>query len=109
VKASGSGARGTPAAAARRPAAKRAVVKRDVERSAPVAGVGLSHPEKVYFPSSGLQMDRYGSIRSSFLLDEGMVYSVESQVPVVPTPLLRPGTFFRQQWRPERQASWRQN
>jgi bifunctional non-homologous end joining protein LigD len=54
VKASANGAKETPAAAARRPAAKRAVVKRDVERSAPVAGVELSHPEKVYFPEAGL-------------------------------------------------------
>ena len=39
-------------------------------------------PSQVYFPAGGLQVDRYGSIRSPILLDEGMVYSVVSDVPV---------------------------
>ena len=39
-------------------------------------------PSQVYFPAGGLQVDRYGSIRSPILLDEGMVYSVVSEVPV---------------------------
>jgi protein-glutamine gamma-glutamyltransferase len=37
--------------------------------------------DKVYFPSAGLRVDRSGSIRSPILLDEGLVYSVESMVP----------------------------
>jgi len=60
-----------------------------VSQAQPNVLFAAARAEKIYFPSSGLQMDRYGSIRSSFLLDEGMVYSVVSQVPVVPTPLLR--------------------
>ena len=40
-----------------------------------------ANAEKVYFPSGGLRVDRSGSIRSPILLDEGLVYSVESWVP----------------------------
>ncbi len=36
----------------------------------------------VYFPSAGLRVDRSGSIRSPIMLDEGLVYSVVSDVPV---------------------------
>ena len=36
----------------------------------------------VYFPSGGLRVDRSGSIRSPIMLDEGLVYSVVSDVPV---------------------------
>jgi transglutaminase-like putative cysteine protease len=46
-------------------------------------------PAQVYFPSSTLAVDRYGSIRAPFLLDEGLVYSVVSQVPVTTPALLR--------------------
>ena len=42
----------------------------------------------VYFPSGGLRVDRNGSIRSPILLDEGMVYSVVSQVPRIPAAAL---------------------
>jgi transglutaminase-like putative cysteine protease len=46
-------------------------------------------PAQVYFPASTLEVDRYGSIRAPFLLDEGLVYSVVSQVPVTTPELLR--------------------
>lgn len=46
-------------------------------------------PQQVYFPSGGLQADRYGSIRSPILLDEGLVYSVISEVPVTDAATLR--------------------
>ncbi len=46
-------------------------------------------PEQVYFPSGGLQVDAYGSVRSPILLDEGMVYSVVSNVPVTEPRTLR--------------------
>jgi len=36
----------------------------------------------VYFPSGGLKVDRSGSIRSPIALDEGLVYSVVSDIPV---------------------------
>jgi protein-glutamine gamma-glutamyltransferase len=44
---------------------------------------------QVYFPSGGLRVDSAGSIRSPILLDEGMVYSVVSSVPVVSDDVLR--------------------
>ena len=46
-------------------------------------------PEQVYFPAGGLEVDRYGSVRSPILLDEGMVYSVVSDVPVTDARTLR--------------------
>ncbi len=46
-------------------------------------------PQQVFFPSGGLQADRYGSIRSPILLDEGLVYSVISEVPVTDAVTLR--------------------
>ncbi|MGZ5306285.1 MAG: transglutaminase family protein [Actinomycetota bacterium] len=46
-------------------------------------------PEQVYFPSGGLEVDRYGSVRSPILLDQGMVYSVVSDVPVTDARTLR--------------------
>lgn len=46
-------------------------------------------PEEVYFPSGGLEVDRYGSVRSPIFLDEGMVYSVVSNVPVTDARTLR--------------------
>jgi transglutaminase-like putative cysteine protease len=39
-----------------------------------------ANADKVYFPSGGLRVDRSGSIRSPILLDEGLIYSVESWV-----------------------------
>ena len=47
-----------------------------------------ARPNMVYFPSGGLRIDRDGSIRSPILLDEGMVYSVVSQVPRIPAAAL---------------------
>ena len=44
---------------------------------------------QVYFPSAGLRVDAAGSIRSPILLDQGMVYSVVSDVPVTSPSLLR--------------------
>jgi transglutaminase-like putative cysteine protease len=44
---------------------------------------------QVYFPAGGLRVDAAGSIRSPILLDEGMVYSVVSSVPVVNDEELR--------------------
>ena len=46
-------------------------------------------PRRVYFPASILQMDDAGSIHSPILLDEGLVYSVISQVPVFRPALLQ--------------------
>jgi transglutaminase-like putative cysteine protease len=46
-------------------------------------------PSSVYFPSGGLRVDRYGSVRTPILLDEGLVYSVISDVPVADPWLLQ--------------------
>jgi transglutaminase-like putative cysteine protease len=46
-------------------------------------------PEQIYFPSGGLQADRFGSIRSPVLLDSGLVYSVVSEIPVTDARTLR--------------------
>ncbi|MGZ4110712.1 MAG: transglutaminase TgpA family protein, partial [Actinomycetota bacterium] len=48
-----------------------------------------SIPQQVYFPAGGLLVDRYGSIHSPILLDQGLVYSVVSQVPVTTPRVLR--------------------
>ena len=45
--------------------------------------------ERVFFPSGGLRIDRDGAIRSPILLDEGVVYSVISEVPAIPMGLLQ--------------------
>jgi transglutaminase-like putative cysteine protease len=44
---------------------------------------------EVYFPTANLWLDRYGGIRSPIYLEDGMVYSVVSQVPVTSPDLLR--------------------
>src|SRR4029078_3445396 len=48
-----------------------------------------SVPSQVYFPAGGLKVDRYGSLRSPILLDQGLVYSVVSDVPVTEPRILR--------------------
>jgi transglutaminase-like putative cysteine protease len=48
-----------------------------------------SVPQQVYFPAGGLRADAYGSVRSPILLDEGLVYSVISEVPVTDAATLR--------------------
>jgi len=39
-------------------------------------------PERVYFPSGGLVVDEDGAIRSPITLDEGLIYSVVSELPL---------------------------
>lgn len=46
-------------------------------------------PEEIYFPSGGLRVDRYDSVRSPIFLDSGMVYSVVSNVPITDPATLR--------------------
>ncbi len=50
---------------------------------------GAAKAERVYFPSAGLEIDRHGTITSPILLDEGLVYSIVSEVPAVPLGILR--------------------
>ena len=60
-----------------------------IETQQPNVLFAAAIPEQVYFPSAGLEVDRYGSVRSPILLDEGMVYSVVSDVPVTDARTLR--------------------
>ncbi len=39
-------------------------------------------PAEVYFPAANLRIDRYSSIRSPIVLDEGLIYSVVSEIPL---------------------------
>ena len=53
-------------------------------------------PQRVYFPSGGLEVNRDGAIRAPILLDPGTVYSVESAVPTfTPEELRFVGGFDR--------------
>ncbi len=60
-----------------------------IETPQPNVVFAAAHATRVYFPSGGLRLDPYGAIRSPILLDEGLVYSVVSNVPVLPPALLR--------------------
>ncbi|HVF08990.1 MAG TPA: transglutaminase domain-containing protein, partial [Actinomycetota bacterium] len=53
-----------------------------MEAAQPNVLFAASSARQIYFPSSGLRVDTAGSIRSPILLDEGLVYSVISEVPV---------------------------
>jgi transglutaminase-like putative cysteine protease len=50
---------------------------------------GAFRPVEVYFPASTVSVDRYTSIRSPILLEDGVVYSVISEMPVAPASYLR--------------------
>ncbi|MGZ8635685.1 MAG: transglutaminase TgpA family protein [Actinomycetota bacterium] len=50
---------------------------------------GAYRPEEVFFPASQLTVDRYGSVRAPILLEDGVVYSVISQIPAATPALLR--------------------
>ena len=54
-----------------------------IEVAQPNVLFGASSIDQVYFPAGGLRVDRAGSIRAPILLDEGLIYSVESQLPVL--------------------------
>ncbi|MFB3739171.1 MAG: DUF3488 domain-containing protein, partial [Candidatus Velamenicoccus archaeovorus] len=49
-------------------------------------------PEQVFFPTANLRIDAYGSLRSPIYLEDGMVYSVVSRIPVTSPALLRAAT-----------------
>ncbi|HEY6567203.1 MAG TPA: transglutaminaseTgpA domain-containing protein [Actinomycetota bacterium] len=59
-----------------------------LEEPQPNVLFGASAVTQVYFPAGGLKVDRAGSIRSPILLDEGLVYSVDSILPVLDTERL---------------------
>jgi hypothetical protein len=60
-----------------------------IETAQPNVVFAAAHATRIYFPSGGLRLDPYGAVRSPILLDEGLVYSVVSNVPVLPPALLR--------------------
>ncbi|MDP9329243.1 MAG: transglutaminaseTgpA domain-containing protein [Actinomycetota bacterium] len=60
-----------------------------VETPQPNVLFSASTASQVYFPSGGLVVDRDASIRSPILLDEGLVYSVVSSVPIYTNDDLR--------------------
>jgi transglutaminase-like putative cysteine protease len=60
-----------------------------VQAELPNVVFGAWRPEQVYFPASQLMTDRHGSLRAPILLEEGVVYSVESVVPAASPELLR--------------------
>ena len=60
-----------------------------VQTREPNVVFGAWRPEEVFFPSGGLRVDAYGSIRAPVLLDAGTVYSVVSEIPVVSDSQLR--------------------
>jgi len=60
-----------------------------IEVTQPNVLFAASSARQVYFPSAGLRVDAAGSIRSPILLDEGLVYSVVSEVPVTDAWWLR--------------------
>lgn len=46
-------------------------------------------PQQVFFPSTQLSVDQYESIRAPIFLDQGLVYSVISEIPITQPELLR--------------------
>ncbi len=60
-----------------------------VERELPNVIYGAYRPNTVYFPSNRIEQDAYLGLRSPFLLDKGLVYSVVSDVPTPPAEALR--------------------
>jgi transglutaminase-like putative cysteine protease len=60
-----------------------------VEADLPNVVFGAWMPEQAYFPTSRLVTDAYGAVRSPILLEDGVVYSVVSKVPVASPDLLR--------------------
>ena len=60
-----------------------------IEAAQPNVVFAAASARQVYFPAAGLRVDAGGSIRSPILLDEGLVYSVVSEVPVTDARLLR--------------------
>ena len=46
-------------------------------------------PDQIYFPSGGLRVDGYDSVRAPIFLDTGMIYSVVSNIPILDPQTLR--------------------
>jgi transglutaminase-like putative cysteine protease len=59
-----------------------------LESDQPNVVFGAHRIDEVYFPGGGLQSDRYGAVRSPVLLEDGLVYSVVSEIPVFDPAML---------------------
>jgi len=55
-----------------------------LDQTQPNVLFAAAQPQTVYFPSGALRVDADLSIRAPILLDQGLVYSVESAVPAMP-------------------------
>jgi transglutaminase-like putative cysteine protease len=56
---------------------------------------GAYHPETVFFPTSNIKIDPYGSLRAPYQIPEGSAYSVISRVPnATPGQLRSAGTAY---------------
>jgi transglutaminase-like putative cysteine protease len=59
-----------------------------IERELPNVIYGAYRPRMVYFPSTRIEQDPFLGLRSPFLLDQGLVYSVVSELPAPPEEAL---------------------
>ena len=64
-----------------------------VARSMPNVVLGAYRAARVFFPAGGLRVDSDGGVRAPFVMDEGIVYSVVSEMPTNAPEALR-----RQPW-----------
>ncbi len=60
-----------------------------IEREMANVVLGAYQPWQIYFPSDRLVVDYYLSIKSPFLLDQGLTYSVVSDIPQPPVEMMR--------------------
>jgi transglutaminase-like putative cysteine protease len=60
-----------------------------LESDQPNVLFGADRIDEVFFPAGGLRSDREGAVRAPIILDRGLVYSVISEVPIVPEAVLR--------------------
>jgi hypothetical protein len=66
-----------------------------VERDAPNVIFGTYHPETIFFPTSGIKVDPYSSLRAPYEIPAGSTYSVISAVPnASPQQLRAAGTTY---------------
>jgi transglutaminase-like putative cysteine protease len=60
-----------------------------VQTDLPNVVFGAYRPEEVYFPASQIAVDPYDAVRAPILLEEGVVYSVVSDIPAATPDMLR--------------------
>jgi transglutaminase-like putative cysteine protease len=66
-----------------------------IEKDSPNIIFGAYRPETVFFPTSTIKIDHYGSLRAPYQIPEGSAYSVISQVPnAFPDQLRSAGTLY---------------